>query len=492
MEILVAGATGYIGLQLIPELLRAGHHVRALVRDPARAKALLPEDVSVAEGDVLLPATLAPALAGIDVAYYLIHSMQVGEFSFEERDRQAARNFGQAATAAGVRRIVYLGGLGDDRTELSPHLRSRHETGAILAASGVPVTEFRAGIILGAGSASFEMLRELTERLPVMICPRWVTSPIQPIAIADVLGYLTGCLTVPETSGRVLEIGGLEVMTYQAMMQRFARLRGLHRLIVRVPVLTPRLSSYWVDIVTAVPAAVARPLIEGLKSAVVVRDPSARQLLPLPLTPFDEAVRTALSAARPGTNERALFWLRRIPARLSALAQDRLWPSVLIDRQMASGAASADAVYAEVAAIGGPNGWYFMDWAWRLRGILDRCCGGPGIDRRTPLPREIRAGDRRDFWRVLEVEPGLRLRLGALMRMPGTAELEWRIAARPTGGSDLFQTARFRPDGLLGHLYWYALLPIHGVIFKGMALAIAQRAGRRTLPGETGMGGTNA
>lgn len=485
MNILVAGASGYIGRRLIPELLRAGHRVRALARDPGRARSLLPSDAAVVEGDVLLTATLEKAMAGVDVAYYLVHSMGSGEFSFEEFDRQAARNFGQAARAAGIRRIVYLGGLGDDRAELSPHLRSRQETGAILAASGVPVTEFRAGIILGAGSAPFEMLRELTERLPVMICPRWVTSPIQPIAIADVLGYLVGCLSVSETAGRVLEIGGPEVMTYQQMMQRFARLRGLHRFIVRVPVLTPRLSSYWVDIVTSVPAAVARPLIEGLKSAVVVRDPSAQQLLPIALTPFDVAVRTALGEVRQGASERPLVWLWRIPGRLSALARDRLWPAVLIDRRVVESGAPSDAVYAEVAAIGGPNGWYFMDWAWRLRGMLDRWWGGVGVDRRTALPTAFRVGDRRDFWRVLEVESGQRVRLGALMRMPGTAELEWVIVANAGGGSDLHQTARFRPSGLPGRLYWYALLPTHQLIFRGMAQAIVRRAERHGVPAGT-------
>jgi uncharacterized protein YbjT (DUF2867 family) len=467
---------------LIPELLLAGHRVRALARDSGRARSLLPAGTAVVEGDVLFPATLDGAMSGADVAFYLVHSMDSGEFSFEERDRQAARNFGQTAQAAGVSRIVYLGGLGDDRTELSPHLRSRQEAGAILAASGVPVTEFRAGIILGAGSVPFEMLRELTERLPVMICPRWVTSPIQPIAIADVLGYLVGCLSVPETAGRVLEIGGPEVMTYQQMMQRFARLRGLHRFIVRVPVLTPRLSSYWVDIVTSVPAAVARPLIEGLKSAVVVRDPSAERLLPITLTAFDVAVRTALREIRPGASERPLVWIGRIPGRLSALAQEQLWPPVLTDRRHVASDAAADAVYAEVTAIGGPNGWYFMDWAWRLRGVFDRWWGGPGVDRRTALPPAFRVGDRRDFWRVLEVESGQRVRLGALMRMPGTAELEWVIAARPGGGSDLYQTARFGPAGLRGRLYWYALLPVHRLIFRGMAQAIARRAGRRGLP----------
>lgn len=478
MEILVAGATGYIGSWLVPQLLRAGHHVRVLARDPARARAMMPASVQIVAGDVLAPATLPNALVGVEAAYYLIHSMEHDEFSFEERDRQAAKHFADAVAAAGVQRIVYLGGLGESGVHLSPHLRSRQEVGSILAASGTPVTEFRAGIIIGAGSIPFEMLRELTERLPVMICPRWVTSSIQPIAIADILQYLVGCLSEPATAGRVLEIGGPEVMTYQEMMQRFARLRGLHRLILRVPVLTPRLSSYWVDIVTSVPAAVARPLIEGLKSSVVVRDPTVHRLLPMALTPFDAAVRTALSEGRPGPNEPPFRWLGRLPSRLLALGRDRLWPEVLTDRRAVTSTASAAAVYAEVAAIGGPNGWYFMNWAWLLRGAVDRWWGGPGMDRQTPLPDELRAGERRDFWQVVELEPGRRVRLGALMRLPGRAELEWVVTARPNG-SALDQTARFWPAGLLGRLYWYSLLPIHSKIFRGMAHAIAFRAARR-------------
>jgi uncharacterized protein YbjT (DUF2867 family) len=480
MTILVTGATGYIGSRLVPRLLAAGHRVRVLAREPRRAAAVLPPGVEVVAGDVLRPETLGPALGGVEVAYYLVHSMEGDEFSFEERDRRAARAFAEAARAADVQRIVYLGGLGDERTRLSAHLRSRQEVGAILARSGVPVTEFRAAVIIGAGSASFEMLRELTERLPVMICPRWVTSPVQPIAVADVIAYLTGCVDVPSTTGRVLEIGGPEVMTYQEMMQRFARLRGLRRLIVRVPVLTPRLSSYWVDIVTSVPAAVARPLIEGLRSPIVVRDPSVGGLLPLPLTSFDDAVRAALREQRPGRRELPLVWLRRLPGHLLGVARDRIWPPVLQNRDVRRTAAPPSAVYAELTRVGGPNGWYFMDWAWRLRGALDRRLGGPGLNRRLPLPPDIRSGDQRDFWQVLEAEPARRVRMRALMRVPGEAELEWSIAPGERGGSVLYQTARFRPAGAPGRLYWYGLLPIHLLIFRGMAGAIIDRAARCT------------
>lgn len=479
MRILVTGATGYIGRLLVPRLLAAGHDVRALARDPERAGPKLPPEVAIVQGDVLEPQTLAPACAGIEAAYYLVHSMEGDDFSFEQRDRKAAESFGAAAKAAGVKRIIYLGGLGDERTRLSPHLRSRQEVGAILAASGAPTIEFRAAIIIGAGGSSFEMLRELTERLPVMICPRWVTSPIQPIAVDDVLSYLVRALDAPVKGSRVFEIGGPDVMTYQEMMQRFARIRKTRRLIFRVPVLTPRLSSYWVDIVTSVPAAVARPLIEGLKSAVVVRDPSAQQALPLPLTSFEDAVRQALAQNRPGRQERPLVWVARVPARLRDVLRDRLWPAVLSDSRAAPSRAKPELLYGEVIRIGGPNGWYYLDSAWRLRGALDRLLGGPGLDRRTPYPETPNAGDKRDFWRVLEAQPGRRLRMEAGMLLPGSAELEWTVAPRSRAGSVLYQTARFRPRGVLGRLYWYALLPAHHLIFRGMARAIAERANLR-------------
>lgn len=482
MRVLVAGASGYIGRQLVPCLLAAGHEVRALARRPERAAAVLPPAVKIVRGDVLDAETLGPAMAGIDAAYYLVHSMEGGEFSFEEEDRRAAHLFGRAAQAADVGRIVYLGGLGDDRGQLSPHLRSRQEVGRILAASGVPVTEFRAGLIVGAGGASFEMLRELTERLPVMVCPRWVTTPTQPIALADVLAYLVRCLDVEETAGRVIEIGGPNVMTYEAMMRRFARILGRRLWLLRVPVLTPRLSSYWVDIVTSVPAAIARPLIEGLSSPLTVRDPRPAALLSVQVTSFERAVRRALAEERPEARERPWAWLRRLPAHLFAVVRERLWPAVLTDRQVIRSPAPPDSVYTSFTTIGGPNGWYYLDAAWRLRGLLDRLVGGPGLDRRTPLPEQLAAGDRRDFWHVLEVEPRQRLRLRAMMRVPGAAELEWTV--QPLGsGSALYQTARFRPRGVLGRAYWFGLYPLHDLVFRGMARAVAQRALTGAAPG---------
>ncbi len=490
MRILVTGASGYVGRQLVPALLARGHAVRALSRDATRAAARLPAGVDVVQGDVLDRESLAPALDGIEVAYYLVHSMEGDSFDFEERDRRAAILFSAAARAAGVARIIYLGGLGDDRGNLSAHLRSRQEVGALLAGAGIPVTEFRAAIILGPGGSSFEMLRELTERLPVMICPRWVVSPVQPIALADVLGYLTHCLDVPASSGRVLEIGGPDVLTFPEMMQRFARVRGVHRWIVRVPVLTPRLSSYWVELVTSVPAAVARPLIEGLRSAVVVRDPVARSLLPLALTQFDAAVRRALNEEPDEAGKLMPDWLAGVPARLRGVLRQRFWSPVVSDEQVAETDASPLAIYSAIAAIGGRNGWYYWNWAWRLRGLVDSLLGGPGVDRRTPLPERFITGARRDFWDVLEVEQDRRVRLRALMRAPGTAELEWTIAPRRDGGARLYQTARFRPTGLAGRAYWYLLYPAHAFIFRGMVRAIVQRAGRLPRRASTQVGST--
>jgi uncharacterized protein YbjT (DUF2867 family) len=406
-------------------------------------------------GDVLEPETLTADLAGVEVAYYLVHLMGSGEFGFEERDRAAAANFAAAARVAGVRRIVYLGGLGQGDGLLSSHLRSRQEVGTLLARSGVPTTEFRAAIIIGAGSASFQMMRDLVERLPVMVCPRWVTTRCQPIATDDVITYLIRCLDVPATAGRVLEIGGPEMLSYQAMMHRLARILRLRRWIVRVPVLTPRLSSYWVHLVTTVPTDVARPLIEGLRSEVIVRDPTADRLLPLPRTPFAIAVQRALDEEHERPAEPVKQWLHRLPGRLGQLLRDWLSPPVLRDQRTLACAASPETLFAKVRAIGGPAGWYVYDWAWQSR----------------------RAIDRSDFWRVLEVDVPMRLRLEALMKLPGRAELEFVVLPR-ADGSMLVQTARFTPHGPAGYLYWYGLYPIHGLVFRGMAAAIVRRAER--------------
>ncbi|MDP1571302.1 MAG: SDR family oxidoreductase [Vicinamibacterales bacterium] len=477
MKVLVTGATGYIGGRLVPRLLARGHAVRCLARDPARLQGRVWRPaVDVATGDVLDPASLRAALAGIEVAYYLVHSMGSGH-DFHARDLAAARAFGQAAHDAGVQRLVYLGGLGDASTELSEHLRSRHDTGDALREAGVPVTEFRAAVIVGSGSLSFEMIRYLTERVPVMICPSWVFTRIQPIAVRNVLDYLVAALDVPDSTGRVIEIGGADVITYGGMMTGYAHVRGLRRWLVSVPVLTPRLSSYWVHLVTPIPASIARPLIEGLRNEVIVRDPSARTLFP-DIVPMDYAgaVAAALSNLEARSVETA--WSDALATTQGDVPPVTLTTheGMVIEQRQQRVAAPAEEVFRAFTALGGRTGWLAMNWAWQLRGLLDRLVGGVGMRRGRRHPQDVRVGDALDFWRVEAVEPGTLLRLRAEMKVPGRAWLQFQAAPQPDGGTLLTQTAFFAPKGLFGWLYWYALYPIHGLVFGGMIARLAERA----------------
>jgi uncharacterized protein YbjT (DUF2867 family) len=472
MTILVTGATGYIGGRLVPALLEAGHRVRCLVRDPDRlAGRRWADRVEIVAGDVLRRETLDACMRGVDAAYYLVHSMGSGE-GFHERDVLAARNFGEAAAAEGVRRIVYLGGLGDSASALSEHLRSRQETGVTLGAAGVPVTEFRAAVIVGSGSLSFEMIRYLAERVPVMICPRWVYTRTQPIAIDDVMAYLVAALSNDASSGRIVEIGGADVVTYGEMMTGYARARGLRRLLFPVPVLTPRLSSYWVHIVTPVPAAIARPLVEGLRSEVVVRDPSARSLFPS-ITPMDyeHAVRLALAQLDANTVESS--WSDALMTTLGDRPPLILTTreGMIIEQRQARVPARADSAFRNFSSLGGQRGWLYWNWSWRVRGAADRLLGGVGMRRGRRDPADVRVGDALDFWRVEAVEPGRMMRLRAEMKLPGRAWLEFE--ARPDGdGSTIVQTAFFAPKGLGGLLYWYGLYPVHRIIFRGLLRAL--------------------
>jgi len=465
----------------VPRLLAAGHVVRCMVRDPARLQGRpWVHQVEAVSGDVQDEATVTAACEGIEAAYYLVHSMGSGQ-DFHERDARAARAFARSAKAAGVRRLVYLGALGDPSTELSEHLRSRQQTGDALREAGVPVTEFRAAVIVGAGSLSFEMIRYLTERVPIMICPSWVYTRIQPIAIRNVLDYLAAALDVPASIGETIEIGGATVMTYGDMMTGYARVRGLRRALVPVPVLTPRLSSYWVHLVTPIPSSIARPLIEGLRNEVIVRDRRAVTLFPdVHLMGYDEAVTAALARLAAGAVETA--WSDAL-----ASSQGDVAPVVLttqdgmvIEHRQALVNATPARVFKAFTALGGETGWLYMNWSWQLRGLLDRLAGGVGMRRGRRHPHDVRVGDALDFWRVEAVEPDALLRLRAEMKVPGRAWLQFQAREQEGGRTLVSQTAYFAPRGLWGLIYWYALYPIHQVIFSGMIRRLVARANAET------------
>ena len=475
--VLVTGSTGYIGGRLAPRLIDDGWRVRCLVRDPGRLEGRpWTGRAELLRGDVLKPETLADALRGVRFAYYLVHGM-AGGADFHERDLAAARNFGAAARDAGVEQIVYLGGLGDPESDLSRHLRSRQETGDVLRASGVPITEFRAGVIVGSGSLSFEMVRYLTERVPVMVCPRWVHTRIQPIAVRNVLDYLTAVLERPEAKGKILEIGAADVKTYAEMLTVYARVRGLHRVLLSVPVLTPRLSSFWVHLVTPVPAAIARPLVEGLRNDVVVRDGTARALFP-EIHPVDYAEAVRLSLRRLDAGDVETRWSDALTT-----SQGDVTPVVLTDhegmileqRQIVV-PATPEAVFRSFSRIGGSVGWLYWDWAWRFRGFMDRLVGGVGLRRGRRDPDDVRVGDALDFWRVEAVERDHLIRLRAEMKVPGRAWLQFKVVPHADGESLLTQTAFFAPKGLAGLLYWYVLYPAHAFIFSGLVRQVGRRA----------------
>jgi len=476
--VLVTGATGYIGGRLVPRLLEAGQRVRCLVRDPARLQGRPWQSaVEIVTGDVLQPESLTEAMQGVSAAYYLVHSL-AGGADFHQRDLDAATHFGAAARVAGVGRILYLGGLAGAASGLSEHLRSRQQTGDALRAAGVPVTEFRAGVIVGSGGLSFEMIRYLTERVPVMICPRWVSVRTQPVGIREVLEYLAEALRVPESSGRILEIGGAEVVSYGEMMSIYAEVRGLRRWMISVPVLTPRLSSYWVNLVTPIPAAIARPLIEGLRNESVVHDGAARDLFPA-IRPVGYRTTVERALARLEASRVETAWSDALSTSQGDVPPVTLTTHegmVVEHRQRVVSAPPAE-LYRVFAGLGGRRGWLYMNWAWELRGFLDRLLGGVGVRRGRRDPDELRVGDALDFWRVEAVEPGRLLRLRAEMKVPGKAWLQFSATRRDDGQTLLTQTAFFAPKGLAGWLYWYGLYPLHGLIFSGLIDQIARRAG---------------
>ncbi|MCH0542621.1 SDR family oxidoreductase [Streptomyces sp. MUM 203J] len=488
---LVTGATGYIGGRLVPELLDAGYRVRCVARSPGRLRDHpWAHRVEIVRGDVTDEVSLRDAMAGVQVAYYLVHALGGGP-GFEETDRRAATLFGELARAAEVRRIVYLGGLtpaGVPPRRLSPHLRSRNEVGRILLDSGVPTTVLRAAVILGSGSASFEMLRYLTERLPVMVTPSWVRTRIQPIAIRDVLRYLVGSADMPSDVHRTFDIGGADVLTYRDLMQRYAAVAGLPpRLILPVPVLTLRLSSLWIGLVTPVPASIARPLAESLRHEVVCREHDIARYVPdAPGQPIssDEALVLALRRVREARVTTRWSSASVPGAPSDPLPTDPDWAggSLYTDEREEAVDATPQQLWRVVEGIGGDNGWYSLPLAWAVRGWLDRLVGGVGLRRGRRDAARLRAGDSLDFWRVEEVEPGRLLRLRAEMRLPGLAWLEMRVEADGPGRARYRQRALFHPHGLLGHAYWWSVSPFHTVVFGGMARNIA-RAAARNPPG---------
>ncbi|MEO6086996.1 MAG: SDR family oxidoreductase [Umezawaea sp.] len=478
MRCLVTGATGYLGGRLVPRLLAEGHEVRCLVRDPGKLRDVPWIDrVEVVRGDVLDAPTLKPAMVDVDVVHYLVHSLNGHDFA--DADRRAARNTAEAAEDAGVGRIVYLGGLHPPGVDLSPHLASRAEVGEVFLASGVPAVVLQAAVIIGSGSASFEMLRYLTERLPVMVTPRWVHNRIQPIAVRDVLRYLVGAVGLPPEENRTFDVGGPDVLTYLDMMMGYAEVAGLpKRRVLPVPFLTPRLSSHWVNVVTPVPKSIAAPLIESLVHEVVCREHDVLDLLPGETTGYRRAVELALAKVRDADVETR--WsgasLPGVPS--DPLPSDPDWSggSVYTDEREQHAQASPERLWEVVEGIGGESGWYSFPLAWAVRGWLDRAVGGVGLRRGRRDPRRLHVGEALDWWRVEEIDRGSLLRLRAEMKVPGLAWLELRVAPADGGGSTYRQRAVFVPKGLAGHVYWWLVWPFHGIVFGGMVRNIARAA----------------
>ncbi len=481
-RVLLTGGTGYIGGRLAPLLLEVGYAVRCLVRSARKLEDRSWRDhpsVEVVEDDLSDPAATARAMQGCDFGYYLVHSMAAAGTEYADRDKALASNFAAAAFDAGLERIVYLGGLGELGDGLSEHLKSRRVVEHALRLGSVPVTVLRAAMIIGSGSASFEILRYLVERLPVMVTPKWVRVESQPIAVENVLEYLVRTLSVPETSGRTIDIGGPDVLTYRGLMRVMQEERGLsRRLIIPVPVLTPRLSSLWIGLITPVNQQIARPLAEGLRNRVVCRDDEARRLMPQELLSTRQAIREALGQAGAGDVETNWSMAGTIPG-------DPHWAggTVFHDERSIEIEQDPEAVWRAVCRIGGGQGWYAANFLWRIRGWLDQLVGGPGLRRGRRTPESIGFGEALDFWRVVGIQRNHHLRLQAEMKLPGEAFLSFDIQPGE-GACRLVQTARFYPKGLLGLLYWWTVLPLHGIVFYGMLRGI-RRAASEPAPDST-------
>lgn len=484
----VMGATGYVGGRLVPRLLERGYRVIAISRSlkklAGRPWAQHP-GVELRAADALDPASLTSALSGAQVLYYLVHSMEP-KVNFEEADRQAARAVAREAERCGVRRILYLGGLGLDNPALSKHLRSRTEVGQLLASGRALVTTLRAAMIIGSGSASFEMLRYLVDRLPVMVTPRWIQTPNQPIAIRNVLDYLIGCLEHPETAGQTYDIGGPEVLTYRSLMEIYAREAGLRpRWILPVPVFTPRLSSYWIHLVTPVQASLARPLVEGLRNPVVCQEQRLQDLLQVELLDCTEAISRALKHHLRHDIETHWTDSGSLPKEETVYPGDPQWSggTVYRDRRRLTVAGDGESIWRTILRIGGETGWYYGNFLWHIRGLMDKLLGGVGSRRGRRDPNSVQVGDALDFWRVLAVKSPERLRLVAEMKVPGQALLEFQVRDLGDGQTEIEQTAWFVPSGLPGLLYWWLISPLHNLVFSGMLRGIARASGGRVLAG---------
>ncbi len=477
MRIFVTGASGYIGGRLVPRLLEKGHEVVCGVRDPRKLAArpwISHSNLTVVQVDANDADCLAECMCGCEVAYYLIHSMLAVGPKYREHDRSLALNFASAASTAQVKRLIYLGGLGETGAGLSEHLKSRREVEDALCSTNVPVTVLRAAMIIGSGSASFEILRYLVARLPVMVTPRWVSTECQPIAVRDVMHYLTECLSVPGTIGKTLDIGGPDVLTYRDLMQIMARSLGLRkRVVIPVPVLTPRLSSLWIHLVTPIDRHIARPLAEGLRNRVVCRSEDAKRLMPQELLTVKEAIDAALGKATSGRMETS--W-----SDAGVMPGDPEWAGgkCYVDERSVEIEASAADVFRVLCRLGGENGYFGSRFLWRLRGLMDRLVGGPGLRRGRRSPEVISYGDALDFWRVTEIEQDRTLQLSAEMRLPGIAKLEFEVRRldEEPNKVELVQTARFLPHGILGRLYWLSVIPFHNIVFDGMLNGICEGA----------------
>ncbi len=486
--ILVAGATGYVGGRLVPLLLQKGCRVRALTRNVEKIYSRpwgRHENLEVAQGDMHDPGSVRRAVEGCGVIYYLIHSMEAQYTDFFEADRHAAYNMVKALKGAFAARLIYLSGLFPDDAHCSTHLRSRAEVAEILSLADARLTTLRAAQLIGAGSASFEMLRWLTDRLPVMITPKWTHIRTQPISITDTLGYLTGLLDHPETAGESYDIGGPDILTYKELIQVYAEAAGLRkRVLFPLPAMTPGLSARWISLVTPIPYALARPLIEGMRNEVVCKENRIRDIVPLELTPVRTAIDRALGHLRQQTVKSSWFdaGLPSVPEWVLDGDAAHARGAVYTDGYMVRLKTSPAAAWEPIVHIGGTTGWYGKNILWKLRGLMDTFMGGPGIRRGRRSMDNLFIGDGLDFWRVLDIQPEKRLLLFTEMRLPGEGLLELRLlpadaGPRPGTATDLVLSLHFRPHGLLGLLYWYAVSPFHRFVFLDMLKAVADRIG---------------